>query len=169
MDVPVNPNNSRTRRSLVFLWGSRWSFTIQLKERGFMCCFPEHNKSRIFIFILFKELNWRGRSKPRCLQKSGQNILVLRSVFLKVGVRKNSSVYWGKAVFGETFQAEISANRTEEGGNAEISIDRLKLDSFKQSFHAYVFFFFLRQSSRATRRGAWAAARIKRFNAIDSF
>lgn len=57
-DVPVNPNNSRSRRSLVFFWWSRWSFShLRLKERGFTCCSSQHNKSGIFIFILFKELN----------------------------------------------------------------------------------------------------------------
>lgn len=143
---------------------------IWLKDRGFMCCFSEHNKSRIFIFILFKELNWRGRSKPRCPQKSGQNILVLRSVILKAGVKKNSSVYWGKAVFGETFQAEISANRTEEKGGKRGDFYWLtEIGQPQTKFSRLLFLFFPRESSRATRRGAWAAARIKRFNAIDSF
>lgn len=61
---------------------------IWLKDRGFMCCFSEHNKSRIFIFILFKELNWRGRSKPRCPQKSRSEHSCLKVSHLKSGAKE---------------------------------------------------------------------------------
>lgn len=119
--------------------------TMPLKDQGFIHWFSEHSKSRIFIFILFKDLNWTGRSKP---QRSGQNIFVLRSVFFGRGwveKEKNSSVYWAKAVFGETFQAEITANRREEKGETPrfLLTDWNWTASNKVSHQSFFFLFFI--------------------------
>lgn len=60
--------------------------------------------------------------------------------------KKNSSVYWGKAVFGETFQAEISANRSEEGGETRrfLLTDWNWTASKKVSHQSFYLFFFFR-------------------------
>lgn len=134
-------------------------FTIWLEVWGFIRHFSEHKKSRIFLFTLTHFKCYLSLSTHK---KSSQNVLVLRSIFYK-DEKKHSSVYWAKAVLGQPFQAEISANRSEVRGDVELSIDWLKLDSFKQSFMA--------KFSEAEFQGyaMWSFSWLKLFNAIDSF